>query len=314
MVESRSELGVALGQRYAHLLTHSEPAKPLAIANRCWQRARDSSARSLTLKRAGAATVFWSLECTSPMGLNCRSWKRGLLRYRAAVFVRRWPRLDGVLRKSAKRFFSNEANGVLQTLDQLLRTRGEIAAFQWPRREINISNPQHSDYKLQPLSLKLLAFAAMKYEQDAPTIAYLQQCAAWLKSGSKEGLALLDSNGMPVHFCWTTRAVNIPLREIARIKALGSDSTLLSDSWTPNFNRENHLQYLAIVVQQISTGGREPWILAATRDLDFTSGLKRAGFIARFTIPRRSRFSFAHAWRRPAGKPIEPLMDFDTAA
>ena len=245
---------------------------------------------------------------------------KAIFRYRAAAFLKRCPQLDQAARKFARHISSDvekrgkvEASRALKPLDQLLRTREEIIAFQWQRRETKIPDQQSSDYKVQSLSLKLLALAAIKHEKDAPTIAYLLQCAAWLKSANKEGLVLLDSEGTPVHFCWTTRAVNIHLREFARIKALRPDSIFISGSLTPNFYRENHLQFLVIISEQISASGREPWILAATRDLDFTSDLKRAGFVARFTIPRRSRFRFTYAWKRTTVQP-EPLMDFDTAA
>lgn len=235
-------------------------------------------------------------------------------RHRTANLIKRWPRLEKTLRKSLKRIFSDGEGRAPETLEQLMDARSEITAFSWPRQRIQASNLPTSGYKLELLSLRLLALAAMKYERDAPTIAYLLRCAAWLKSGNKEGIALLDLEGVAVHFCRAVSFSSIPMRLTAKVEMPGSDAILISDSWTPNFDREKHLQYLAIIAERISECGREAWVLASTRDRNFTSNLGRSGFISRFTIPRRSRRGMLHIWRQKATQPGEPLMDFDTAA
>src|SRR5262249_52137560 len=128
-------------------------------------------------------------------------------RYRAGQWVKRYPQLEHAARaymtkvQSVRRVVATDGlrNRFASRAMRLLGSASEVLFF-----ECTTSQPSREDLSLRRLSFKLLATAAKKYEEDKQTLDYILRASSRLKSAGSEGLALTNSEDIPVHFCWVS--------------------------------------------------------------------------------------------------------------
>src|SRR5437762_11653324 len=124
---------------------------------------------------------------------------------------------------------------------------------------------QRADLRLQPLTFKLLATAAMQYEAEPGTLEYILRAAKRLNSGGADGFALTTLEGVPLHFCCVSQFQGFAMAELHQ--TLGEPtpgSVLLFDCWTPLSQRGRgyYGQCIAKVAGQMLEMGKDPWIFS----------------------------------------------------
>jgi hypothetical protein len=147
-----------------------------------------------------------------------------------------------------------------------------------------------SDIRLQPLSLKLLAGAAMQYENEQDTLNYISRCVKRLRSSGTEGFALATTEGIPLHFCWVAPFDGFHMAELNQpLSEPGSNAVLLCDGYTPLSERgQGHEGLCAsqVGLRMLETGKRL-WTFSTFTNTGLSRDLP--GFVARFSIRHKRR-------------------------
>lgn len=142
---------------------------------------------------------------------------------------------------------------------------------------------------LRPLDYQLLADAAMRYHDDEQTLQYLLRSAARLRQGNAEGFALVDADGIPLHFAWATAFDHFLVSELnAKPRAPGTDCVTLFDCWTPVESRGRgfYRQTVGLITQLIRGRGKRVWAFSARRNARSLHGLAKVGFQKRCSLVR----------------------------
>jgi hypothetical protein len=143
-----------------------------------------------------------------------------------------------------------------------------------------------TEFKLVPLSMKLLAGAAIQYENDPETLEYVQRSAARLRLGN-EAFALLDAEGSPVHICWVAPFDGFQVPGLKHTLAEPAPhSAMLFDPWTCDSQRSRSAQFTAIITGCVSQRGQQPWICTDRQHLAL---FEAAGFVPRFSLIKRKK-------------------------
>jgi CelD/BcsL family acetyltransferase involved in cellulose biosynthesis len=244
-------------------------------------------------------------------------------RYRAAQFVRGSPRLESALRGCLAKVTGIRANisrnGIAKTFkDVSVRFRRSIAGanevmfFEWAGPE-----PVPHGFALQPLSLRLLANAAMAYEADSDTLNYLLRGAQRLSSGRDEGFALTTPEGIPVHFCWVSRFEGFTMSELhLQLREPAAQAVLLFDCWTPQSQRGQGYYGVSIsnVAARLIDKGKRPWIFSGAMNVSSLRGIEKGGFVLRFSLKRRKLFGVTKTSKITLDESNAPRMDLFPAA
>jgi CelD/BcsL family acetyltransferase involved in cellulose biosynthesis len=216
-----------------------------------------------------------------------------IARFRAAAVVKAHPQLESRVRALTAKLErirkSMRDRGFARTLFWLI---GKLRDTVWSRTEVffyegSRPSPSHpGEWDLQPLNLNQLAAAAEQYEDD-PTLAYILRSAQRLRDGKAEGFVLIDSEGKPVHFAWTTAFEGFFLAELnAPVEAPSPDAVLLFDCWTPESIRGRGLYARAIglIADRVRSAGKRPWIFSAATNTASIRGIEKAGFQRRYSL------------------------------
>lgn len=229
-----------------------------------------------------------------------RSWlphAKHVLRFHAAKAVKSRPNFERWIRRVIARFSklllrvrSERFALSYKQVWKLLFHRVEVIFFERPLAELGSLIVEDNSVTLKPITLDLLADAAMGYSDEPETLAYLLRAAARLASGGSEGFTLLNSAGAPVHFCWVTKFADFYVAELDhRLPAPQADCALLFDCWTPPASRRRgyYRRTIAQVARKLQNSGKHPWIFSAETNAASVRGITAAGFEPRFSLYRR---------------------------
>ena len=195
----------------------------------------------------------------------------------------------------------------------------EALFLDWaPPRFLQTSVSQaDSELHLLPLSIHLLAVAAMEYEHDADTQEYLVRSASRLQSAEAEGYALVTAAGIPVHFCWVAPFEGFRMQGLGEVlKQPVAGAVLICDGWTPSSQRghEHGARCAGMVAARKQASGKRQWTFST--DPDSTAELERAGFVPRFRMSRKKVlfFTFSRTTQMELKPGRGPAMDLYPAA
>jgi CelD/BcsL family acetyltransferase involved in cellulose biosynthesis len=262
------------------------------------------------------------------VGRSPGCWKERI-RYCSAVAIRSVPRLEGWVRTGMRhgsrlreRFQGEGLKGCLRRfsrrLQKLVRDESEFLLLNWSEGEyLRRRRSPLPSTAIQPVNLDWLATAALHYGQDPDTLAYLLRAAERLRQDQSRGVVLVNSEGLPVHFCWITGFARLSSAESSLALASGSsNSALLFDAWTPPAvrGRGYYREAMASVALQLQTEGASAWILPLATNGAALRGAERAGFVA-ISCVRHKRVLFARK-RIESGVPsrVRPGAEVSSAA
>jgi CelD/BcsL family acetyltransferase involved in cellulose biosynthesis len=235
-------------------------------------------------------------------------------RYWLAQVVKLSPRLESGIRIGLRRFDSARRRlrqggpmGFLawgtHRLSALVSTRREVFFYQWATDcQASCQNARTSTVRLMPLSLEILATAAMQFEGETETYTYLLRAAHRLRADGGRGFALLDEKGVPVHFCWVSVFEGFYMDELKiRLSSPSPNAALIFDCWTPGPVR-GHSYYgvaVTLMAKELALEGRAPWIFSAAANQPSIRGLKKAGFQPRYSMILQRTLMVRRVTNRP---------------
>jgi CelD/BcsL family acetyltransferase involved in cellulose biosynthesis len=219
---------------------------------------------------------------------------REMSRHRLGQVLKRSPKLEGSVRTCIARIAaarrSVAQHGVARfalsssrTLWNRIFQSAEFIFLESARQEMK----DEMEFKLGPLSMKLLAGAAIKYENDPETLEYVQRFAARLRRGGNKAFALLDAEDSPVHICWVAPFDGFQVPGLKHTLAEPAPhSAMLFDPWTCSPQRSRSAQFTAIIAAQTLQHGQKPWICTDRQHLAL---FESAGFVPRFSLVKKRK-------------------------
>jgi CelD/BcsL family acetyltransferase involved in cellulose biosynthesis len=285
-------------------------------ASDCETRTVDLGLGDEGYKRQHADAGRQTLYITASNSKARLSWQ--MCRYRAASVVKRSPGIEKTVRKCVEGISGLRAGGVLGQLRhsgswmaRAFSGGAEFSFLEWAGPGV----PLAEDRRVQPVSAKLLAGAAMKYEHEDDTLQYLLRSAKRLQSRESGGFALVTTDGAPVHFCWASPFDGFVMPELGQaLKQLVPDSVLMFDCWTPRSQRGrgHYARCTSLVAGLMLENGKRPWIFTAAPSS--TAALERAGFVPRFSLVRERKLFFSRIAQLEFKGHKRPIMDLYPAA
>jgi hypothetical protein len=190
-------------------------------------------------------------------------------------------------------------------MPSLLNRREEILFYQWTGdRTAQTIEKSSKDLSLRPLDLQALALAAMSYENDEDTLSYLLRLARRLHPKTAEGFALIDRDGIPLHFCRVGDFEAFEMKELqTRLSAPSPNAALIFDFWTPQSKRRcGYLNTaLSLVARQVSNDGKEPWTFTSITNDSCRRSIEKAGFDRKYSMIYKKTL----AWQRVSKVAVE---------
>lgn len=240
------------------------------------------------------------------------------LRYHAAEAVRSSPRLQKfaeTIRTRLRAVFERwRREGAKPTIAwatrQLLRTlwaRDEVVFFEWPNFA-QMASEVSRNLRLLPLRLPHLAMAAMEYESDQDTLAYLIRAAKRLRSGSAKAFVLLREDGLPLHFAWAAPFDGFLCPELNTALHGPRDATIVFDSWTPAIlcNQGCREHSFPLIAMQLKAEGKNPWTYAVRNDACSMHALETSGFERRHSLVYRRILGWVFEGKQNPGPQAAP--------
>jgi CelD/BcsL family acetyltransferase involved in cellulose biosynthesis len=157
----------------------------------------------------------------------------------------------------------------------------------------------HNEESVEPLTLKSLAAAALRYHDDEETQRYLLRSAKRLQAKTAQGFVLTRS-GTPVHFAWVTDFEGFDIAELrTRLVSPANNAKLIFDCWTPGTlrGRGYYSQTISGLAADLHQQHQKPWIFGAAANGATLKGIRKAGFHYRFTLSRRRIFAVSRLTR-----------------
>jgi CelD/BcsL family acetyltransferase involved in cellulose biosynthesis len=262
------------------------------------------------------------LNITASRSRRRKAWESS--RYRAVELVKRSPGLERRLRQSRSQMsvfrkriattgFADCGRFCFSRFMRCFFSAARVYFFEGNAPQILDSDPQVS---LQPLSIGLLASAAMAYENEPETVKYLVRSAR-MHSGGTEGFALINPEGVPVHFCWIAPFNGFRLEELGQVlQEPEAGSVLLFDSWTPSSlrGRGYYTQCISLVAAHLLNKEEHPWTFSSAAPSSSFRGIQRAGFVPRFYLVRKKRFHFDRISKLEFTGTGSTILDLNPAA
>jgi CelD/BcsL family acetyltransferase involved in cellulose biosynthesis len=264
------------------------------------------------LATASQQTLHVTVTASAFRGLKER------VRYHSAAVVRSIPRAEAWVRGGLSRaalLRARVANeGPLTYLARVLRKtlhdRSEFILLEWSSEKvlpIRQSAPHSS--AIQSIDLDLLADAAIHYVDDPETLAYLLRAAEKLRA-KVEGFALVNNEGMPLHFCWIEDFQKFPM------KPPSANCSRIADCWTPVSirGRGHYRQAIAAVAAQLRAAQRSPWIYIPSTNRAALRSAEAGGFVRVLSwLQERILFS-TKVTESQFSTVTEPVIDVSSAA
>ena len=235
-------------------------------------------------------------------------------RYWLAQAVKLSPRLESGIRTGLRRFDSARRRlrqggpmGFLawgtHRLSSLVWSRREVFFYQWATDgQASGQDARTSAMRLMPLSLEILATAAMQFEGETETYTYLLRAAHRLRADEGRGFALFDEKGVPVHFCWASAFEGFYMDELKiRLSSPSPNAALIFDCWTPGPVRGHGYYGVAVTLmaKELEREGRAPWIFSAAANQRSIRGLKKVGFQRRYSMILQRTLMMRRVTNRP---------------
>jgi hypothetical protein len=222
--------------------------------------------------------------------IHCRE----TLRYHVTRTMRRRPGLNRAIRIAVSSIAQLKVKHKnISSLAQVARKRITSWLIDEPK-VLFFENPTprsvpDAKTRVHPITLKLLGQAAIEYANDPETLTYLLRSAGRLQSHKSQGFMAVDENRVPVHFCWVTPFEDFYLEELHRtMSAPSPDSQLIFDCWTPVSVRGNGFYPAAIAKVSGDLGPlARVWIFASAASGPSLRGIRKAGFVERFSVTLR---------------------------
>jgi Acetyltransferase (GNAT) domain len=240
------------------------------------------------------------------LALNRSVWDhlRAVGRHKVAAVVKMSPRLEtwirSVLSSIGKFRACLRESGVVGLLKRFFRRIWSflfgfdaVLFFEWPAGNENRQRP--SGLTLRRLDSDIVGAAAIHCAEDPKTLDYLMRSAQRLRSEGGSGFALLNTEGVPVHFCWAKDFEGFEMAELKRtLSAPCPNAVMIFDCYTPSAVRGQGFfaAALAALGDQLRAAGKSPWIFGAATNQMSLRGIEKAGFMRRFTLGRRRIFFF----------------------
>jgi len=190
-------------------------------------------------------------------------------------------RQDGVI------FMANES---FRKAARAVASEDEVLLFEAP----DVQTTNYSPNQLLPLSREHLVEASILNAADPQTLRYLMWCARRLRSPGSRGFVLQDDQGRPVHFLWIDGHDGFRLEQIEHVlEHCCPHADMIFDCWTPAASRRRGY-YKAAIRQagaNLQQEARKAWIFSDANNVFALRGIQAAGFLYRFSLLRRSKFS-----------------------
>jgi len=224
----------------------------------------------------------------------------GVVRYYAASAAKSIPQLEEFVRHLRRGAFSlhralqdEGATWWFTRVWSYARARlfgGQQFLFlEWEDRSGSSAKGATLAANAEPISIHLLADAAMHYEGDSETLKYLV-CAAKLVAAKAGGFALVNDVGIAQHFYWRTDFDASRIHELdCQLSSSKSDSALLCDCWTPVSMRKKDSQGPALfaIASHVRATGKRPWIAVPCWNAPYIREAVEVGFVSRFSATRK---------------------------
>jgi hypothetical protein len=242
-------------------------------------------------------------------------------RYLAATSVKSVPLLESMVRAAVRQASSLQETIRANTLPTIMRRlwhRGrraivekrEVFFFEAPQgHSVRTGGVAVDSLKLRPIDYDVLSVAAMHYVEEKDTLAYVLRAADRVQATASRGFALLNGNGVAVHFCWVADFAGFQMAELqAKLRAPSPHSVLLFDCWSPASFRGHGYYARAIseVAVQLRAVGKRPWIFSDAANVSSIHGIEKAGFAQGFSLTRRRVLFVKGAVRSEPMVPAEP--------
>jgi hypothetical protein len=219
------------------------------------------------------------------------------LRYRVAEAIKKSPRLETAVRKDIARIANLRRNWKERTpagfaswafQSALRKIAGTVTVrfYRWPREVSSSGNTQ----LLRPLDLDQLSCAAMRYEGDQETQAYILRAAQRLQDSSCEGFILQDGADLPVHFGWSTPFDGFLHPELRlHLNAPEPAAAMIFDCWTPVAQRRRGYfrQAIAQMAKELARSERAAWISSLEPKPAASRAIENAGFQFAYSMTQR---------------------------
>lgn len=240
----------------------------------------------------------WSNEGRETLHLTASrspvTYCREVLRHHVTQTLSRNPVLDRVVRRGVSRVVQlKKKHGDIPALARVARQRISSWLMDDPKvlffEKATSRLGPNANVRICPITFKLLGQAVSEYADDPETLSYLLRSAARLKSQESSGFAAIHENGMAVHFCWVRQFEDFYVRELNRkLSAPSPDSRLIFDCWTPVSVRGNgyYPATIAKVAGDLVPSARV-WIFASEASSASLRGIRKAGFVERFSVTLR---------------------------
>lgn len=243
-------------------------------------------------------------------------------RYYIASLISKSPRAERALKPALSRIATLSgqrkrqwAGAIFERVKKSVFCRTETVFFETSTANESRSckqSPSDLGLELGSLSLEVMASAAMKYESDEHTLAYLLRCARRLKSGEAAGFVLTTRDGAPVHFCWMKPYANCWIAGVGgKLSEPAPNSVLLFDCWTPAAVRgSGYFQHCtSMLASDLLKTGARPWIFTDPRNPSAVRGIVGAGFERRFSFVRHKVLLFSRTKRLDFGQAHNPVLN-----
>ena len=215
---------------------------------------------------------------------------KAALRYGASRAATASPAIEARIRASLRRLENFPLAAARSRAARWISNRDEVRFYHWsPNSSPEETSRRTSGTRLAPITLELLARAAMQYEGDPESQAYLLRAANRRKSAGLSGYALLAPDDRALHFAWTAPFEGFFMAELkVHLSAPSGNAALIFDCWTPAPVRGRGSYGIAIeqLAQQLANEGRAPWIFSAGSNQPSIQGLAKSSFEHRFSMIR----------------------------
>lgn len=195
--------------------------------------------------------------------------------------------LKAKLKSTTVREFVRQA---LRPIKNAIWACDNVLFFEWP---VAAQNSCATDFDLVPLDPDLLGAAAIRYADDPDAMHYLTRSAGRFGCQDAEGFALLDAQGVPVHFCWVRAFEGFEVAELSRkLRAPSKDSVMIFDSYTPAAARGSGYfsRAITLLARRLGSEGKCAWVFTTEANQTSLRGIRKTEFAYGFTLGRKSRF------------------------
>ena len=220
-------------------------------------------------------------------------------------------RLIGVQRRVEKTGVAATVWHGLSRAKHRALSKDEVAIFEAPLEASPMADRENERVSGRPVTLDLLTWSDLAQtavdNADEPTLQYLVRCAQRLRQGKLEGYCLHGPAGKVLHFLWIDSYNGFHLSEIdSRLESGDPNAAMIFDCWTPAAYR-GHAYYataIRMAAANLQKQQRQAWIFGGASNQSSLSGIRKAGFLYRFSLVQRRSFGKTTISRQITESPV----------